>query len=525
MPKIVINEIDKTKAGLGEYANFTVFVPGHAKDYPTDGEGNSRTIPGMDENNVVELTSQEDFKEIIGIVPSTTQELDAVAPILSAFNPTEELKTYSKIVDANDFWTIYKGKLYTHQSWGTTTPIDGHLKLAADQEGVSGSAGIYKLAEEWEADKSYYLIAPENVGRDAQASNPQMGNQIAYELLGLGYTVLYRVIKAPNEAGDDDMTDYTSFWQPYEDKATYDFRYVITGFCGEDTDGTYAAAADNCISKLASERGDCVALVDVPQSLYINKTLSGCKDDIIEFVNNLENANKYSAIFMPTVTYKGSFAEYGGAKVFPAYFHYLVCASNAFVNYPEWFAVAGYTRGISPDFTINSTAINLGDSASNVFEPRFITDGLTKSINIIAKIRGSYYIWGNRTMHTLYAEDDPVNGDLVASHFLNIRQLCTTLKKQLYVTCRRFTFDPNSDTLWINFVNAISPLLDRMKANQGIEDYRIIKVATQQKATLRAKIRIVPIEAVEDFVIDLFLEDSITGANVEIDEGSVSSGN
>jgi hypothetical protein len=128
-------------------------------------------------------------------------------------------------------------------------------------------------------------------------------------------------------------------------------------------------------------------------------------------------------------------------------------------------------------------------------------------------------------MHTLYAEDDPVNGDLVASHFLNIRQLCTTLKKQLYVTCRRFTFDPNSDTLWINFVNAISPLLDRMKANQGIEDYRIIKVATNQKATLKAKIRIVPIEAVEDFVIDLFLEDSITGANVEIDEGSVSSGN
>ena len=51
-----------------------------------------------------------------------------------------------------------------------------------------------------------------------------------------------------------------------------------------------------------------------------------------------------------------------------------------------------------------------------------------------------------------------------------------------------------------------------MKADQGIDEYEIIKVATTQKATLKARIRIVPIEAVEDFDITIELADSFTTA-------------
>jgi len=144
---------------------------------------------------------------------------------------------------------------------------------------------------------------------------------------------------------------------------------------------------------------------------------------------------------------------------------------------------------------------------------------LKKAINVIAKIRGSYYLWGNRTAEELKDANNPTDNDLVASHFLNIRQLCCTLKKQIYVACRQFTFDPNSDVLWNNFCNAIRPTLDRMKANQGIGDYKISKVRTSKKATLQAQVRIVPIEAVEDFVINLYLEDSISGTVLDVTEG------
>jgi hypothetical protein len=57
-----------------------------------------------------------------------------------------------------------------------------------------------------------------------------------------------------------------------------------------------------------------------------------------------------------------------------------------------------------------------------------------------------------------------------------------------------------------------------MKADQGIKGYKITKVAVNKKALLTAKIRIVPIEAVEDFDISISLEDSLTGIKIEANE-------
>jgi hypothetical protein len=54
-------------------------------------------------------------------------------------------------------------------------------------------------------------------------------------------------------------------------------------------------------------------------------------------------------------------------------------------------------------------------------------------------------------------------------------------------------------------------MLEDMKADQGISDYKIIKVKNPRKAFLSAIVRIVPIEAVEDFDISVYLEDSISG--------------
>ena len=57
-----------------------------------------------------------------------------------------------------------------------------------------------------------------------------------------------------------------------------------------------------------------------------------------------------------------------------------------------------------------------------------------------------------------------------------------------------------------------------MKGDQGIAGYRLSKVETTEKAALKAIIRIVPIEAVEDFDISIYLEDNVEGLNIEADE-------
>lgn len=261
-------------------------------------------------------------------------------------------------------------------------------------------------------------------------------------------------------------------------------------------------------------RGDCIALIELDENAYANTTLVKPELAIVNAINQqcqINAANgKYCAMTVPSVVYTG--VDTGKIKKLPlpGAFHYLACFMNSLRSgFAEWYAAAGYTRGVS-SYRIDHTTVTLGEIAINALEPRN-TDGSDTSpkfaCNVIANFRGSYYLWGNRTAEPL-RDINSTEGNLKASHFLNIRQLCTTVKKQLFVACRRFTFDPNSDTLWFNFVNAIKPTLEAMKADQGIRDYKIIKEHTDVKATLKAKIRIIPIEAVEDFDIEVSLEDA-----------------
>lgn len=70
----------------------------------------------------------------------------------------------------------------------------------------------------------------------------------------------------------------------------------------------------------------------------------------------------------------------------------------------------------------------------------------------------------------------------------------------------------------MNFCNAIRPTLELMKAQQGIKDYRFEQLPTDMKAKLFAAIRIVPIEAVEDFEIAIRLEDNLDDPTIIINE-------
>ena len=278
-------------------------------------------------------------------------------------------------------------------------------------------------------------------------------------------------------------------------------------------------------------RGDCIALCDISEHVYKNSNVTAQSQAIEAIQTEVSEmpASKYAAIFAPSVDYSMPVDKVYENTTFPASFHYLACAARARENYNEWYAVAGYTRGISK-YSVNGLGFKFGEAAIDALEPRYSktikakagTDTKTKTfdkaVNLIVKMKNDIVLWGNRTAEKLDAYSETAECGLRASHFLNIRQLCCTLKKQIYIACRKFTFDPNSDVLWINFCNAIRPTLERMKADQGITDYKFIKRKSSKKALLCAKIRIVPIEAVEDFDISLTLEDSISGIKTGIDE-------
>lgn len=488
MPKIVIKEYDKTKAIANEYANFAVVVPG-----PVDS---SSKLTVFDDNGIYECSSQADFIKNVGLQANVAATEEAKKAKAAQPTPvtTTAVDNYRKItVPVNTELTIYE-KTSKKKNPGYLVDEEGYVyEYAFKTEGEG-------LFTEEEVAK-YFIFEKGNEGSDAVAAPMFMGNQIAYELLGLGYTVFYKKYSELSDLTDPEL----GFWEALKDKTNYDFRYIMTGYLsgGEATEN---------IIKVAKERGDCIALLDIDSSAYKGEDARDTK-----IANIIENAKGYAAdkncaIFLPTVVYNLNRSEDYNTKFsnnnrFPASFHYLTCAANASERYAEWYAASGFTRGVSP-FGIKTTDFTVGEAIIDKLQPRKQVGGLTHAVNVIAKFRNQYLLWGNRTANTLRAGDDD---DLIASDFLNIRQLCCTLKKQIYVACRQLTFDPNSEMLWINFKNKIRPILEKMKADQGIQDYEFVKIANAPKATLKAQIRIVPIEAVEDFEIDVMLEDSLDG--------------
>lgn len=362
-------------------------------------------------------------------------------------------------------------------------------------------------------------------------------------------------LQADDEAADEGENKEREIYFIYRDEAENAiFMYNYEPFVIMDYAGTQqqvkTALNHNAIHQVAATRKDCFAICDVPSKLYNGKSTSAAvkaiqADDLFQVptmnkeaiylgqgnggadhkptddeIRDETGALKYVAYFAPWVQYADTSlasANLTDNRRFPAGFHYLVCAKKAFNAFSEWYAVAGYTRGVSP-MSVTGLGAKFGDAAVQALQPRVYTElegGDIKplfqnAINVISNVKGVPYMWGNRTA---YALDDK---GLVASHFLNIRQLCCTLKKAIYVACRKLTFDPNSDILWLNFKGLVEPTLDKMQADQGISSYELLRYRPKdaKKAALYVKVRITPIEAVEDFDITIMLEDS----NTEITE-------
>ena len=564
MPKVLIKEWDKSTTGISTASNFAVVVPAYFGT-PKSGYDLKDILVAQD---VYKISSKADFINYIGKHVSTAVEW--VAPVLeqltagASVEPTEglveeeeseieidDITKYFRAVDASSFDSYYEDKdhpvyIYratevanTDDRYGkngyllkTFTVLDGAgnpSKITYELEKINSSKDIEWNPETGTSlDDMYCKIAAGNEGEDEKAS-AHVGNQMAYELVGLGYTVLLKKLDpAASLAGQ--LNDAT-FWEPLKDKSVFNFRYITTG-------GWYSPLAMNCISDVAkfsnesqdatleraeifgssNGRGDCIALCDLDEenSNYpINDALP--IRTVIENMGAAAGAitgSPYTAIFAPRVIYKmAEDVEFNNNVTFPASFHYLACAARTFSRYAEWYAVAGYSRGIS-NLSVKNTTVKVGEIAINTLAPRVANSYTDKSINLVLHERGNFYLWGNRTAEALD------NKGIVFSHFLNIRQLCCSIKKQLYTACKEFTFDPNSDLLWINFVNAIRPTLEAMKADQGIKGYKITQVANDKKAVLTANIRIVPIEAVEDFDINIYLEDSLTGITVSSNEST-----
>lgn len=430
MPSIIINEIDKTTAGLVEQGDYVVFVP-----------GGSSTSANLDK--FVLLETIDDLIDNFGDCP--TYEDNTTSVFYNAKDGVIYDPGYltARFLLNKGLKVLYKSPANSEEPYDT---FNGLVNALNDET-------FYEDLD----DKGLYNVRFLTTG----------GYQVAP-------LVTYEVATVTEET-----------YEPNKYYVVVDSKYVLDDSEEYVATKTYytrnsvVPSAITTIISIAENRGDCVALIDHAYDLVD-------VDDILGVASSV--TTKYGAMFTPWCQYSVS----GITITLPASIAYLDAFSTAIVSNPTWYATAGRLRG-----TIKGKPIyEFGEKKANKLTP---DEGV--SVNPITTINPyGILIWGNRTLLN--------NEGLVASSFLNIRQLLCDLKKQLYVSAKGYMFEQNSDVLWFNFKSQIQQLLNNMKSNQGVRDYQIVKATTKEKGTLAAIIRIIPIEAVEKFNITVELLDS-----------------
>ena len=258
------------------------------------------------------------------------------------------------------------------------------------------------------------------------------------------------------------------------------------------------------ILEVVAGRGDCTFLLDhTPnndRSLLISSNNSVFKS-VTTFARTprsnkyVDDSNTFGAMFTPYGIYETSY----GDQMLPASFGYLAAYAKQVNLTNNWLATAGVDRGTVP--YLKALCQNVTNAIAESYTPR---DGV--AINPITNIKPyGLIIWGARTL-----KDNAKEGDLVATSFLNIRQITNDVKRQIWVAAKSLTFEQNSEILWIRFKSKITPLLDNMVNANGLSTYEIRKQKSDKRATVKAVIRLYAIEPVEDWDITVELADSTT---------------
>lgn len=356
-------------------------------------------------------------------------------------------------------------------------------------------------------------------------NDPDPSFVMACELLKAGLPVLYYAIQP---TADENMV--TAMYKSIADildaaseghsgsillDNEQEFKYLTTGgyptfeysvrLANQPINYNFLAEA---MASVAKARGDVIAIIDHTNNPERNLGIGQSGQlSIYDSVNGAcklreEGIDSYAAMFTPWAEYKltKSYPAIGNHSYFGGSFAYLLCLAKSLEYNPNWYAIAGASRGLVSAMIEPNLAKKLTNAIANSYQEEVVGNAC---INPITNIKPyGQCIWGNRTLR----EFDPEKEGYAAS-FINLRGLLCDVKKQAHMAAQSLMFEQNNDVLWINFKSMVTPLLDRMLSGNGISAYKIVKIDTASKTKLSAQIKIYPIYAVEEFNIGIQITD------------------
>lgn len=343
---------------------------------------------------------------------------------------------------------------------------------------------------------------------------------MAYELLLQGLNVVVKPLIYDNAATGSSLAEGDAYnlietaieagkLDEFKDRNLFNIKFITTGGyanCGKECDvvndgnvSTVITSSYTKIRDLAKERGDAIALIEFADYVEDEEQLFNM---IQEQYTPEASGDLYSAAFFPWFNCATTATGSQTSVLMPAGFGYLMAYAYSTKSNANWFAAAGVARGFIPGLI--KPSFDVGEALMHTLQnDEEAGEQLNIMVNPIYNAGTyGYRIWGNKVVNK--SATGTVDRYM---NFLNIRMLLCDIKKQIFHTAMRCTFEPNDDIVWINFKTLANSLLDQMKSGRGISWYKWTKEVSTRKATIKATLTIQPIEAVESFDINIVLTD------------------
>lgn len=169
-----------------------------------------------------------------------------------------------------------------------------------------------------------------------------------------------------------------------------------------------------------------------------------------------------------------------------------------------WFAPAGFTRGGLTNGAGGIPIVGVRMKLSKTDRDKLYD----AHINPIASFPAEgIVVFGQRTLQVTPSALDRVN----------VRRLANHIKRELQIIGSTLLFEPNVQATWNRFLGQAEPFLAGVKANYGVDAYRLILDETTttpdliDRNILYAKCFIVPTKAIEGIAIDFVISNSTAG--------------
>lgn len=243
------------------------------------------------------------------------------------------------------------------------------------------------------------------------------------------------------------------------------------------------------IEMIEEERADSIYVVTTPDKPsgagdYVDEMYT--PDDAVYNLEDSEIDSNYTCTYYPWVKY---------LDVENNQYIYLPPTKDVVRNFAQtdntaypWFAPAGVERG-NVDCVRAHFITKLADED-------VLYDGRINPIKTFAQ--DGPKIWGQKN---LQINESQLNR-------IAVRRLLLRMRKLIAISCIGLIFQPNDNTTKQSFISTVTPIMDGIRANRGISDYRIEvndTIESRERRELPAKIYFKPYNALEYITIDFIL--------------------